>query len=51
MKTMEVMEKVLKGKRIKPATQRHYREALGSLAEYSEDWPSNGAAINEWIEV
>jgi len=29
MKTLEVLEKVLKGKRLKPNTQRHYREALG----------------------
>ena len=49
MKTIEVLEKVLKGKRIKPATQRHYREALGSLAEYEEEWPSSGVVINEWM--
>ena len=49
MKTLEVLEKVLKGKRLKPNTQRHYREALGSLARYSEDWPVSGVIINEWL--
>jgi len=49
MKTLEVLEKVLKGKRVKPNTQRHYREALGSLAQYSEEWPVSGVVINEWL--
>jgi integrase/recombinase XerD len=49
MKTLEVLEKVLKGKRLKPNTQRHYRDALGSLARYSEDWPVSGVIINEWL--
>ena len=49
MKTLEVLEKVLKGKRLKPNTQRHYRDALGSLARYSEDWPVGGVIINEWL--
>jgi integrase len=49
MKTLEVLEKVLRGKRLKPNTQRHYREALGSLARYSEDWPVSGVIINEWL--
>jgi len=49
MKTLEVLEKVLKGKRLKPNTQRHYRDALGSLARYSEDWPISGVIINEWL--
>ena len=49
MKTLEVLEKVLKGKRLKLNTQRHYRNALGSLARYSEDWPVSGVIINEWL--
>ena len=49
MKTLEILEKVLKGKRLKPNTQKHYREVLGSLARYSEDWPVNGVIINEWL--
>jgi integrase len=49
MKTLEVLEIVLKGKRLKANTQRHYREALGSLGQYSEDWPVSGVIINEWM--
>jgi integrase len=49
MKTLEVLGKVLKGKRLKASTQRHYHEALGSLARYSEDWPVSGVVINEWL--
>ena len=49
MDTLEVLEKVLKGKRLRPATQRHYIDALGSLARYSEVWPKSGAVINEWL--
>lgn len=37
MKTLEVLEKVLKGKRLRPDTQRHYVEALGSLSRYSQE--------------
>jgi len=49
MKTLEVLEKVLKGKRLRPSTQRLYRDALGSLARYREDWPVSGVVINEWL--
>jgi len=49
MKTLEVLEKVLKGKRLRPSTQRLYRDALGSLARYCEDWPVSGVIINEWL--
>ncbi len=49
MKTLEVLEKVLRGKRVKPNTERHYRDALGSLARYDEDWPVGGVVINEWL--
>jgi len=49
VKTLGVLDKVLRGKRIKAETERHYRDALGSLARYSEDWPVSGVVINEWI--
>jgi len=49
MKTLEVLEKVLRGKRVKATTQRHYSEALGSLARYEAEWPSSGVVINEWM--
>lgn len=49
MKTLEVLEKVLKGKRIKQSTIKGYRLALQSLAEYSEEWPVSGVIFNEWL--
>lgn len=49
MKTLVVLEKVLKGKRLRLTTQRHYIDALGSLARYSEEFPKSGAVINEWL--
>ncbi len=49
MKTLDVLGKVLKGKRVKLVTQRHYREALGSLAKYSDEYPDNSLVINEWL--
>ena len=51
MKTLEVLDKVLKGKRVSPNTQRHYRDVLSSLARYSEDFPERGAVINEWLNT
>ncbi len=49
MKTLEVLEKVLHGKRVKDNTERHYRDALSSLAKYDEEWPVSGVVINEWL--
>jgi len=49
VKTLEVLQKVLRAKRIKPETVRHYRGALESLANYSEDWPVSGVIIDEWL--
>lgn len=49
MKTLGVLDKVLKGKRVSPNTQRHYRDVLSSLARYSEEWPKRGAVVNEWL--
>ena len=49
METREVLDKVLRGKRLRPATRRHYCEALGSLASYSGEWPDSSVVINEWL--
>lgn len=49
MKTLDVLEKVLAGKRIRPNTQRQYIDLLNSLAKFSPEWPDNPAVINEWI--
>jgi len=49
MKTMDVLEKVLRGKRVRPATVRHYREVFTSLANYEPEFPVSGVMINEWL--
>ena len=49
MKTLEVLDAVLRGKRLKAESKRHYRDALTSLANFSEDWPAEGSVINEWL--
>lgn len=49
MKTLDVLDKVLKGKRVSDETRRHYRVALNSLAKYSEDFPKSGEVVDEWV--
>ena len=49
MKTLEVLERVLKGKRVASTTQVNYRDTLTSLAGVSEEWPDKGVVINEWL--
>ena len=49
VKTLEVLEKVLKGKRVSEATKRHYADALGSLAKCSDEFPKSGVVFNEWL--
>lgn len=49
MKTLEVLEKVLQGRRLAGNTKRQVRHVLEKLADYSEDWPVSGVIINEWL--
>jgi integrase len=49
MKTLEVLERILKGKRLARNSQKNYGYALKSLNDYTEEWPDNAAVINEWI--
>jgi len=37
MKTLDVLDKVLKGKRVSLNTQRHYRDVLSSLSCSSQE--------------
>jgi hypothetical protein len=37
METLEVLDKVLRGKRLSVGTQRLYRDVLGSLSYYSQE--------------
>ena len=49
MKTLEVLERVLKGKRMSENTKNNFRYSLKALAGYSEDWPESRTVINEWL--
>ena len=49
MKTLEVLDLVIKGKRLKPRSKDNYRAAFSSMAGVSEDWPESSAVINEWV--
>jgi len=49
MRTLDVLDKVLKGKRVASTTEVNYRDTLKSLAGVSEDWPEKGVVINEWL--
>jgi len=49
MKTMEVLEIVLRGKRLGTCSKESYRCAFESLAKFSEEFPTNSGVINEWL--
>ena len=49
MKITEVLEKVLAGKRITEGSKEQYKNALGHLARFTEEWPMDAGVINEWV--
>lgn len=49
MKTLEVMEKVLRGKRMSYQTKKKMELTMRRFAEYSPEFPENGTVINEWL--
>lgn len=49
MKTMDVLNKFLRGKKLANSSVHNLKQALESLAKYSEEWPSDPVVINEWI--
>ncbi len=49
MKTMEVYERVIKGKRLAPNSVKWYLSSFKKLSVYSEEFPSEGWQINEWV--
>lgn len=49
MKTLEVLDHILAGKRMSEAHKKHYRVALKSLAQFSEEWPTRSVTIDEWL--
>jgi integrase len=49
MKTLEVLEKVLAGKRVSESRKRSYKGAFNCLAKFSEEWPDDMFKVNAWI--
>lgn len=49
MKTLEVLDRVLKGKQLAEESRRQMTYVLEIFAEYSEEWPESGVIINEWL--
>jgi integrase len=49
MKVMEVLERVLAGKRLSEARRRNMKYAYISLAKVTGDWPGDVETINRWV--
>jgi integrase len=49
MKTMEVLEKVLKGKKLGRKSRANYRIVFRRLNEFTVDWPDKPYVFSEWF--
>lgn len=49
MKTLDVLEKVLKGKILKKNTIRRYRYTFDILNDFSQDFPTSAGEMNEFL--
>ena len=49
MKTLEVLERYLRGRRLSVETELSYRKVFKSLAESSPEFPEKGVIVNEWL--
>lgn len=49
MKTLDAMEKYIKGKRLTVWSKAQYEWVIRKFAKYSEEWPDGPAVINEWL--
>ena len=49
MKTVEVLEKVLAGKRMSESSRQSYKAVFGSLGKMFEEFPGRSAEVNEWL--
>jgi integrase len=49
VKTVEVLEKVLKGRRLSERSKANYRLVFRSLSAYTEEWPVSVGVVNEWL--
>jgi integrase len=49
MKTLEVLEKVVQGKRISESRKRSYKAAFDCLAKFTDEWPDDMFKVNAWV--
>lgn len=49
MRTMEVFERVLRGRRLSKRSRENYKLVFESLAKFSEEWPESVGVAQEWI--
>ncbi|MCJ7743806.1 MAG: site-specific integrase [Dehalococcoidales bacterium] len=49
MRTLEVMERVMRGKRRSVKTVALYERVFRSLAGVSENWPNESGVVSEWL--
>ena len=49
MKTLEVLRRVLAGKRMSESSRDSYEAVFRSVAKMYEDFPSGSADVNEWL--
>jgi integrase len=49
MRTMEVLERVLKGRRLSQRSRENYELVFASLSVYSEEWPDSVGVAQEWL--
>lgn len=49
MKTLEVLERVLAGKRMSESSRQSYEAVFRSVAKMYDEFPSRSAEVNEWL--
>jgi len=49
MKTLEVLDKVLRGRRLSESSRENYEAVFKNMAEYTDEFPSNLGMAQEWI--
>jgi len=49
MKTLDVLEEVLAGKRMSESSKKNYEAVFNSLNRFSEDFPVKSVEVNKWL--
>lgn len=49
MKTLDVLQRVLAGKRMSESSRQSYKRVFGSVAKMFEEFPGRSTEVNEWL--